>query len=84
MILVRLLTVLLNCRFWLTTNSSIHIHGLPWVVHMYVCGACETANWLTTSMPCADKMLKEANIGLINGLFEAVYVNGEFIFIALV
>jgi hypothetical protein len=48
---------------------------------MYVCGACETPSRLTTSIYRPDRMLKEANMGPINGLFEAVYVNGESTFI---
>jgi hypothetical protein len=64
--------------------SSVHIHGLSGVVHMYVCGVCETQSWLTILTHRSDKMLKEADMGLINGLFEAVYVNGESIFIALI
>jgi hypothetical protein len=62
-------------------HSSIHIHGLSGVVHMYVCGVCDR---LTTLTHCPDKMLKEADMGLINGLFEAVYVNGESTFIAFI
>jgi hypothetical protein len=46
---------------------------------MYACGARETRIRLTTLIYCPDKMLKEANMTLISGLFEAVYVNGESI-----
>ena len=50
---------------------------------MYACGTCDTRSRLTTLTHLLDKMFKEANMGLINGLFEAVYVNGESTFIAL-
>jgi hypothetical protein len=46
---------------------------------MYVCGAWKTQIRLTILIHRPDKMLKEANMGPINGLFEAVYVNGESI-----
>jgi hypothetical protein len=50
-------------------------------VRMWCMRDCQSSDNL---IHCADKMLKEANMGLINGLFEVVYVNGEFIVVALV
>ena len=44
---------------------------------MYACGARGTRSRLITLIHRPDKMHKEANMGLISGLFEAVYVNGE-------
>ena len=40
-------------KLWILADreiySSIHTHGLSWVVHMYVCGVRETRNWLTVT-----------------------------------